>query len=158
MKRTEPVPSSPPVARRDARVPLRILLAEDNQVNQKVALRMLERLGCSADVAANGLEVLEALERVRYDVILMDVQMPEMDGLEATRQIGARYEASERPWIIAMTANAMAGDRERCLDAGMDDYLSKPVRMEELGVALQRCLPSRTIDSVSEAPDENQDG
>ena len=134
--------------------PLRILLAEDNQVNQKVALRLLERLGHSADVAANGQEVLEALERGRYDVILMDVQMPEMDGLEASRQIGARYEASERPRIIAMTANAMAGDRKRCLDAGMDDYLSKPVRLEDLDTVLRRCLPSKTADATNSVPEK----
>jgi PAS domain S-box-containing protein len=121
------------------RLPLRILLAEDNVVNQKVALRTLERLGYRADVAANGLEVLGALRRQPYDVVLMDVQMPELDGLEATRRIVGEWPAEQRPRIIAMTANAMRGDRERCIEAGMDDYMSKPVRVEELVASLQRC-------------------
>ncbi len=144
-RRVQPVTSSAQPARPARCSSQRILLAEDNRVNQKVALRLLERLGYRADVAANGYEVLQALERDAYDVILMDVQMPEMDGLEATRQIAARYEASERPRIIAMTADVMAGGRERCLDAGMDDYLSKPVRLEALDEALRRCRPSRTV-------------
>ncbi len=116
---------------------LRILLAEDNAVNQRVALRTLERLGYRADVVGNGLEVIESLSRQPYDVILMDVQMPELDGLETTRQIVARWPADSRPRIIAMTANAMRGDRERCLAAGMDDYISKPVRIEELELVLK---------------------
>jgi PAS domain S-box-containing protein len=120
------------------RHPLRILLAEDNIVNQKVAVRILERMGYRADVAANGLEVLEALKRQLYDVVLMDVQMPEMDGLEAARQIVARWPRGERPRLIAMTAYALEGDRERCLAAGMDDYISKPVRVEELAASLKR--------------------
>ena len=121
------------------RIPLRILLAEDNIVNQKVALRILDRMGYRADVANNGLEVLEALHRLSYDVILMDVQMPEMDGLEATRQICQKYADRlhlNKPRIIAMTANAMQGDREICLAAGMDDYITKPIRLEELIKAL----------------------
>jgi CheY-like chemotaxis protein len=121
------------------RLPLRILLAEDNVVNQKVALRTLERMGYRADVAANGIEVLDALERQPYDVVLMDMQMPEMDGLEATRRICKRWIPTRRPRIIAMTANAMRGDREQCLDAGMDDYISKPVRIEDLVASLERC-------------------
>jgi CheY-like chemotaxis protein/HPt (histidine-containing phosphotransfer) domain-containing protein len=116
-----------------------VLVAEDNQVNQKVAVRMLERLGYRADVAANGLEVLEALSRIRYAAILMDVQMPEMDGYEATMQIRRREEGQGRRIpIIAMTVNAMQGDREKALEAGMDDYVPKPVKREELAAVLER--------------------
>ncbi|MCB9077722.1 MAG: response regulator [Anaerolineaceae bacterium] len=118
------------------RLPLRILLAEDHPTNQKLALRLLERLGYRADVAANGLEALEALERQPYDVILMDMQMPEMDGLDTTRHIRSHWPRDRGPHIIAMTANAMQGDRELCLAAGMDDYVSKPIRVEELIRAL----------------------
>jgi len=122
-------------------LPLRILLAEDNLVNQKVALLLLRRLGYRADKACNGLEVLAALHCQPYDVVLMDVQMPEMDGLNATRCICQQWSHSNRPWIIAMTANAMRGDREECLEAGMDDYISKPIRLEELIRALSQCQP-----------------
>ncbi|MEG5039948.1 PAS domain S-box protein [Microcoleus sp. B3-D2] len=125
------------------RLPLRILLAEDHLVNQKVALLLLERLGYRADVAANGLEVLEALNRQPYDVVLMDVQMPEMDGLEASRRICQEWPAHARPRIIAMTANAMQGDRQLCLDAGMNDYISKPIRVEALIQALSQCPPNQ---------------
>ncbi len=119
--------------------PERILLAEDNTVNQKVALHMLAKLGYSADVVGNGLQVLEALRRQTYDIILMDVQMPEMDGLEAAGHIVKEYPVEAgRPWLIALTANAMQGDRERCLEAGLDDYLSKPIKVGELEVALSR--------------------
>lgn len=118
---------------------LRILLAEDNLVNQKVATKILEKLGYTADVAANGLEVLDALKRQAYDVILMDMQMPEMDGLEATRQIRLLSSLPFQPRIIAMTANAMKGDREICLDAGMDDYTTKPVVAKTLHEALLLC-------------------
>ncbi len=115
-----------------ARHPLRILLAEDNVVNQKLALRLLQQMGYRADLASNGAEAMESIERQPYDVVLMDVQMPEMDGLEATRRIVARWPAGRRPRIVAMTANAMQGDREACLAAGMDDYVTKPIRVEAL--------------------------
>ncbi|MBN1149481.1 MAG: GAF domain-containing protein [Anaerolineales bacterium] len=128
------------------RCPLAILLAEDNAFNQKLALHLLGQMGYQADLAANGLEAIQALERQPYDVILMDVQMPEMDGLEASRQICARWARPQRPKIIAMTANAMQGDREMCLQAGMDDYLSKPIRANELAAALERAA----------APDERR--
>jgi CheY-like chemotaxis protein len=122
----------------EARSTLRILLAEDHAINQKVLLKMLARAGYEADVAANGVEVLAALDRAPYDVVLMDVQMPEMDGLEATRRLRARAPGSNRPYVIALTANAMQEDREVCLAAGMDDYASKPVRPAELFAALER--------------------
>jgi signal transduction histidine kinase/DNA-binding response OmpR family regulator len=127
------------------RSPLRILLAEDNQINQKVALKMLEKMGYRADLAANGEEVLQALDRQAYDVVLMDVQMPEMDGLEATRRICELYAASARPRIIAMTANAMESDRQECLAAGMDDFLSKPVVARDLSAALERTAEMRLV-------------
>jgi len=117
--------------------PLRILLAEDTVVNQKLALRLLQQMGYRADVAANGIEAIECVARQTYDVVLMDVQMPEMDGLEATRRIVARWPSpAQRPRIVAMTANAMQGDREMCLEAGMDDYITKPIRVEALVQAL----------------------
>jgi CheY-like chemotaxis protein len=135
-------------------VPLRILLAEDHLLNQRVALRMLERLGYRADVAENGRQVLERLAQASYDVVLMDVQMPEMNGLDASRAICARWPASERPRIIAMTAEAMEGDREMCLAAGMDDYIVKPVSLEQLRRALgeSRPLPPRPGPRASTAP------
>jgi len=124
---------------------LSILLAEDNPVNRKVALTMLKHLGYNADVVANGQEVLDALSDHHYDAILMDVQMPVMDGMEAARRI--RAAGNHRPWIIAMTAHALEGDRERCIEAGMDDYVSKPVRMGILMAALDRALKAcRTED------------
>ncbi|MDY7004531.1 MAG: response regulator [Cyanobacteriota bacterium] len=131
-------------------LPLRILLADDHLVNQKVALQILQRMGYRADVASNGLEVLEAVFSLPYDVVLMDVQMPLMDGLKAARRIRQEYEnipehpqkvSQPRPRIIAMTANAMQGDREECIAAGMDDYISKPIRMEQLIEALSKCKP-----------------
>ncbi|MBI3659164.1 response regulator, partial [Candidatus Acetothermia bacterium] len=130
----------PKIAKRH---PLRILLAEDNVVNQKVALRILDQMGYRADVASNGLEAIEAVERQHYDVILMDVQMPEMDGLEATRRIVARWSKKKRPHIVAMTANAMQGDREMCLAAGMNDYITKPIRVDELIGALNNVTPQK---------------
>jgi PAS domain S-box-containing protein len=128
---------------------LRILLAEDNAMNQKVALRLLERLGYRADVATNGLEAIEALERQPYDVVLMDVQMPELDGLDATRRIVERWPAESRPHIVAMTANALPEDREACFAAGMDDYVAKPIRPEELVAALKRVKPLGNGDGAS---------
>ncbi len=125
------------------RHPLRILLAEDNAVNQKLAVRVLERMGYAADVAGDGQAAISALENGTYDLVLMDVQMPELDGLEATRRIRARWP-DRALRIVAMTANAMAEDREACLAAGMDDYLSKPIRVDELAAALAR-VPSPAI-------------
>jgi CheY-like chemotaxis protein len=125
------------------RLPLRILVADDNTLNQKVAQRVLARMGYRADVVGNGLEVIEAVRRQPYDLVLMDVQMPEMDGLEATRTLCRDFPADQRPRIVAMTAEAMAGDRERCLAAGMDDYVTKPVRFAELESALLRCAEER---------------
>jgi CheY-like chemotaxis protein len=141
------VTPSQPAAKRDIdpemgkKHPLRILLAEDNLVNQKVALRILERMGYRADVAATGLEVLESLQRQSYDVVLMDVQMPDMDGVEATEQIRDIWPPAEQPRVIAMTANALTGDREKYLDSGMDDYISKPVRIQELVDSLAAAQP-----------------
>ena len=118
------------------RRPLRILLAEDNVVNQKLAMRLLQQMGYRADLAGNGVEAIECVSRQTYDVVLMDVQMPEMDGLEASRRITARWPQGARPRIVAMTANAMQGDRELCLAAGMDDYITKPIRVDQLVEAL----------------------
>ena len=131
-----PVPEPEPEPSPDES--LRVLVAEDHPVNQQVALLLLERLGHRVDVVADGSEVIEALERSRYDLILMDMQMPEMDGLEASRTIHRRWP-DDRPRIVAVTANAVAGDREECLAAGMDDYLSKPFTLAELAEALARC-------------------
>jgi CheY-like chemotaxis protein len=147
---TEPSSPKPTVASQKpaldadmaARHPLRILLAEDNVVNQKLALRLLQQMGYRADLASNGLEAIESVQRQTYDVVLMDVQMPEMDGLDATRAICARLNAHERPRIIAMTANAMQGDRDMCLSAGMDDYVTKPIRVDALVAALSQ-VPAR---------------
>ena len=149
-----PSPSKgrPPVsASATGAAPLRILLAEDNAINQQVALHLLARLGYRAEAVGNGLEVLEALRRQPYDVILMDVQMPEMDGLETARRVrsgewleaGMGSSLAAQPVILAMTANAMQGDRERCLEAGMDDYLSKPIRLDELARLLSQVHPLR---------------
>ncbi len=132
-----------------ARHPLRILLAEDNPVNQKLALRLLDRMGYRADVAGNGLEAIAAIEGSNYDVVLMDIQMPELDGLEATRRIRRRWPGDDGPRIVAMTANAMDGDREACLAAGMDDYISKPIAPEELQASLV------AAGRIERAPDGN---
>jgi len=121
-----------------SRLPLRILMADVNQVNQKVGRSFLEKLGYRADVVSNGLEVLQALERQPYDVVFLEAQMPEMDGYETARQLCQRWAGKDRPRIIAITGNAMQGDRERCLEAGMDDYIAKPVRLDDLRTALER--------------------
>ena len=137
----EPVDTFKPISLFDADIQenldhdLQILLAEDNQVNQLVTQRMLNKLGYRADVVANGIEVLQALERQTYDVILMDILMPEMDGLDATKAIRQRWPGG--PKIIAMTASALQGDRETCLAAGMDGYISKPTRIAELKAVLK---------------------
>jgi CheY-like chemotaxis protein/HPt (histidine-containing phosphotransfer) domain-containing protein len=123
------------------RLPLRILLADDNPINQKVGASVLNKLGYRADIANNGLEVLKALEQKAYDILFLDVQMPEMDGLEAARRICQRWPFEKRPRIIAMTGNALLGDREKCLQAGMDDYISKPIRVNELQDAIERWGP-----------------
>jgi signal transduction histidine kinase/CheY-like chemotaxis protein/HPt (histidine-containing phosphotransfer) domain-containing protein len=138
-------------ARLAERLPLRILLAEDIAVNQKMMLTMLGRMGYRADVAGNGLEVLDALERQSYDVVLMDVQMPEMDGLETTRRVVQRWPAGERPYVVALTANAMKEDRQACQAAGMDDYVSKPVQARDLQAALVRG-GQRTLDRPAPVP------
>jgi CheY-like chemotaxis protein len=134
--------------------PLRILLAEDHPVNQKVALHLLHHLGYQADVVTTGVEVLQALHRQTYDVVLLDVQMPEMDGLTAARHICLDYQAV-RPRLIALTANAMQGDRQACLDVGMDDYLSKPIRLADLIKALQQCDRRSTIPSTFHPPTQH---
>jgi CheY-like chemotaxis protein/HPt (histidine-containing phosphotransfer) domain-containing protein len=130
------------------RLPLRILIAEDNTINQRLALQMLRRMGYRADIAGNGIEVLQALERQPYDMILMDIHMPEMDGFEATRLILEQWPQN-RPRIVAVTANAMQGDREECLAAGMDDYISKPIQVRELQLVLERWGQSAPIPSES---------
>jgi len=119
------------------KIPLNILVAEDNAINQKLALKVLEKMGYAAQIASNGVKVLKALESQKYDLIFMDVQMPEMDGLEATARIIEKY-TEDRPRIIAMTANAMQGDKERCLEAGMDDYISKPIRFAEINRVINK--------------------
>jgi PAS domain S-box-containing protein len=127
--------------------PLRILLAEDSAVNQQVALALLAKLGYRADVVGNGLQALAALELGRYDVVLMDVQMPELDGLDTARRICARWEPGERPRIVAMTANAMREDREACFAAGMDDYVAKPISPDALAQALRQARPKATAEA-----------
>ena len=149
VKRFEhPKPRGPVVMRTD----VRILVAEDNAVNQKLAIRQLKRIGISADPVSNGLEAVEALTRIPYDLVLMDCQMPEMDGFEATRRIREQEGHRKHTPIVALTANALQGDRERCLDAGMDDYLAKPVSESDLAHVLEKWLPGgQTAPTVSEA-------
>jgi CheY-like chemotaxis protein len=128
-----------PTCRRIESAPT-ILLAEDNAVNQAVAKRMLQKLGCRADVVGNGTEALAALRQRAYDVVLMDVQMPELNGYETTEKLRAMSLPGVQPWVIALTANALTGDRERCLAAGMNDYIPKPVRLADLEKGLQRAV------------------
>ena len=135
-----------PIVKNEMKTP-RILLAEDNVSSQMVTLAMLKRLGYSADAVANGLEALQALGRQHYDIVLMDVRMPEMDGLEATQIIRKRWPKNGL-MVIAITAYALEGDREKCLDAGMDDYISKPVKLDELAGVLNRFGNQKT------APDD----
>jgi CheY-like chemotaxis protein len=126
------------------RVPLRILLAEDNLVNQKVATRMLERLGYRIDAVANGAEALEALRKKTYDIVLMDVHMPVMNGLDATKQVIAEW-GDESPWITALTAGAMKENRDECFAAGVNDFLTKPINVSELQEGLTRCFRKRKV-------------
>jgi CheY-like chemotaxis protein len=132
--------------------PLRILLAEDNVVNQKVGVALLSRLGYQPDVVANGLEVLDAVRRQTYDVILMDIQMPEMDGLEASRHITRDYELPDRPRIVALTANVFKSDHDKCLEAGMDGFLGKPLDLGMLRDALMQCSTRDRVDRRPEWP------
>ena len=125
------------------RLPLRVLLADDNPINQKVGLSVLHKLGYRAEVAQNGLEVVKALEQKPFDILFLDVQMPEMDGLECAQILTQRWTRDRRPVIIAMTGNALMGDREKCLAAGMDDYISKPVRIADLQATLERWGPTK---------------
>jgi CheY-like chemotaxis protein/HPt (histidine-containing phosphotransfer) domain-containing protein len=136
------------------RLPLKILLADDNVINQKVGQSVLKKLGYQPDVVDNGREVLKALERKDYDVVLLDVQMPEMDGLDAARHICKQYSDTERPRLVAMTGQALVGDREKCLAAGMDDYISKPIRVPELQAALEKWGSIRRFGKVPPVPPE----
>jgi len=126
-----------------SRLPLEVLLADDNPINQRVGQSVLSKLGYRADMATNGVEVLAAMDRKAYDILFLDIQMPEMDGLEVARQVAARWPVEKRPRIIAMTGNALLGDREKCLAAGMDDYISKPVRIADMQAAIERWGPTR---------------
>lgn len=122
-----------------------ILLAEDNMINQKVALALLKKHGYSADVVLNGAEAVDAFGVHRYQIILMDINMPEMDGVEATQKIRSDFPSEEQPYVIAVTANAMKGDRERFLACGMDDYVSKPIRPNTLIGAIEQAITSFSV-------------
>ena len=144
---TSPAPAAsasvkPAIENLAATLPLRVLLVEDNMVNQKVALRFLDRLGYKADAVDNGLKAVHALENQAYDLVFMDLQMPEMDGFTATREIRQRLPAEKQPVIIALTANALQGDRDACVSAGMDDFVSKPVKLDDIAQAIQRQFSS----------------
>jgi CheY-like chemotaxis protein len=141
----EHAPVAPRAAAKPAEsgAPLRVLLAEDNAVNRLVAQRTLQAIGHQPDLVEDGAQALEALGRKDYDVLLLDVQMPEVDGFEVARRLVAERSPQRRPWIIALTANAVQGDRELCLQAGMDDYLTKPVSREDLARALERARAAR---------------
>jgi CheY-like chemotaxis protein len=148
---TKPLPAEPIAPAAPDRAParhIRVLLAEDNPVNQTVAIRQLQKLGYPADAVGDGAAALEALSRCRYDVVIMDCHMPELDGYETTRRIRQRPSLAQT-YIIAMTANAMKGDREKCLEAGMDDYVSKPTRIADLERALERAASQVAAENVS---------
>jgi CheY-like chemotaxis protein len=131
-----------------------VLIAEDSQINQIVATRALERCGCHVHVAADGVEALDALEARHYDAVLMDCQMPRMDGYHATAELRRREGGGRRTPVIAMTAHTMDVERQRCLDAGMDDYITKPMRHADLTAALKRCIAAREIQAaVTARPD-----
>jgi PAS domain S-box-containing protein len=134
IKKASPIAAKTPMER----IPLSILVAEDNPVNQKLLVRVLQQLGYSADLADNGLEVLKAVDNTRYNLIFMDVHMPEMDGLETTRKIVNSTNQNERPVIVAVTADALQGDKDKCIEAGMDDYITKPIRIADIQAILQR--------------------
>jgi CheY-like chemotaxis protein len=154
-----PVPTNKLDPSLAARLPLRVLLCDDNVINQKVGSRVLQQMGYRATVAANGVEALAAIEKQQYDLVFMDVMMPEMDGLEATRQIRARQKdpAAHANFklpiiIVAMTASAMTGDKEKCLESGMDDYLAKPVRPEEVRAVIERWGPNILVKNNTDNP------
>jgi CheY-like chemotaxis protein len=134
-------PEAVPALKQEKPIRPQMLVVEDNAVNQRMAVRMLEKLGCTVDVAANGLEAVETVGRLKYDLVFMDCQMPEMDGYEATAEIRRREDASRHTLIIAMTAHTMQGDREKCLKAGMDDYIVKPIKKERLLEIMEKWIP-----------------